>query len=479
MRSILRSYEPATGTLLWEGAPAVVADEILVVERSWAEWASLPGSHRVEAVRRFANALRGSEERFCELIARETGRPLWDTRAEIQGLVKQIDYSIGAASERAGQRRLEGALGSRQALRHRPHGIMAVIGSAAQPARIAGEHLATALLAGNGVLFKPSEKTPVIGQCLVDLLHGAGVPETVLRCVIGDAETGAQLIADPRINGVLFTGTSKTGYAIARAIGGNPDKLLSLNMGGNNPVIVWDNGDLASAAALVVQSAFTSSGQNCLSARRLIVAETIAEPLIQELKHLSERLHVDHPHAEDVPFMGPMIDMEAADGLTDGFLHLLTNGGRPILHMKRPFPELPFVTPGIVDVTDMAERPDTEYFGPLLQVIRVPTFEQAMAAANESRYGLCAALIGGTPEQYDLFWSSCRAGIINWNRPTTAAPVAAPIGGLGLSGNHRPGGSYAADFCAYPVVSSALDQPRAVIGIGLRPAGQQPRAAAA
>ncbi|MBO9576341.1 MAG: succinylglutamate-semialdehyde dehydrogenase [Sphingobium sp.] len=468
MSATLQSYEPATGALLWEGQVSDVVAEIASVEREWPAWAGLPLVSRIESIRRFANSVRGHEEKFADLIARETGRPIWDAKAEVHALVMQVDLAVGAISERAGQRRLEGAMGARQALRHRPHGIMAVIGSHVQPARIPGEQIIAALLAGNGVLFKPSERTPAVGQSLVDLLHGAGIPDGLLRCILGGPAIGEALALDSGVDGLLFTGTTANGLALARTLAGHPEKLAALNLGSNNPIIAWDTGDIASAAALVVQSAFAATGQNCLAARRLVVMDGIADVLIQELKRLTEQLAIDHPHAKETPFMGPMIDMEAADGVTDSFLYLMSNGGKPILHMKRPFPGLPFVTPGIIDVTDMAQRPDVEYFGPLLQVIRANSFEDAIRAANDTRFGLSAALIGGAPEQYDMFWANSRSGVVNWNRPTTTTPLSGPVGGIGLSGNHRPSGSYAADCCAYPVVSSAIDQPRAMIGVGLK-----------
>jgi succinylglutamic semialdehyde dehydrogenase len=116
----------------------------------------------------------------------------------------------------------------------------------------------------------------------------------------------------------------------------------------------------------------------------------------------------------------------------------------------------------------MADRPDVELFGPILQVIKVDDLDQAIAEANSTRFGLVAAMVGGTPQDYNRFWAQARAGIVNWNRPTINPSHAAPVGGIGLSGNHRPTGSYAADYCAYPVASGEVDQPRATIGIGLR-----------
>jgi succinylglutamic semialdehyde dehydrogenase len=137
--------------------------------------------------------------------------------------------------------------------------------------------------------------------------------------------------------------------------------------------------------------------------------------------------------------------------------------------MERLIEDRPFLTPGIIDVTNIKDRPDIELFGPILQVIRVPDFDAALVEANNSRYGLTASLVGGTPQLYDRFWSTVRAGVVNWNKPTNGAPSNAPFGGLGLSGNHRPSAFYAADYCAYPVVSTEEENARASIGIGLRP----------
>ena len=174
------------------------------------------------------------------------------------------------------------------------------------------------------------------------------------------------------------------------------------------------------------------------------------------------------PFADPAPFMGPVIDNGTADLLSESFVALMERGGVPLMHMRRPDDNLPFLTPGLIDSTEMADRPDIELFGPLLQVIRVGTLDDAIAEANNTRYGLSASLIGGSPEDFETFWSDIRAGIVNWNRPTNGASSAAPFGGIGLSGNHRPAAYYAADYCAYPVASTEMEQPRATIGVGLK-----------
>jgi len=470
MSEKLQSFEPATGQLLWEGEPGNVDAEVERARLGWPQWAAKPISVRVETMRRFVNVVRAHQEVMADLIARETGKPLWDARTEVSSLISRVDVHIVAYSERTSQRRLDGAMGTRQTVRHKPHGVLAVIGPYNFPADVPAGHIIPALIAGNGVVFKPSEKTPATGEMLVELLHQSGIPEEVVRLVSGGPVQGKELVQHPHVNGVLFTGSARTGIAINRALGAHPEKIVALEMGGNNPAVVWDTPDIPTAASLVVQSAFSSAGQRCTSARRLIIKRSLAEPMVAELRHLIDRLIVDHPHADPQPFMGPVIDNDAADGLTESFMTLMSMGGKPLVHMRRPHGDLPFVSPAIIDVTAMEERPDVELFGPLLQIIQVDDFNEAIHEANATRYGLSASLIGGSPEQYDLFWANVRAGAINWNATTFGIGGRAPFGGIGVSGNHRSSGFYAADFCAYPVTSSETEQLRsAIIGVGLTP----------
>ena len=468
MAATLISTEPATGAQLWQGTASDVEAEVARARSGWPRWAAQPIAFRIETLRRFVNVVRANEEALADLIARETGKPLWDARTEVTAVMNKVDISVAAFSERTGQRRLEAAMGARQSVRHKPHGVMAVLGPYNFPAHLPNGHIVPALLAGNAVVFKPSEKTPAVGEMLVRFYHEAGVPDDVVRLVLGGPDEGKALAAHPDVGGILFTGSAQTGIAINRQFAANPGKLLALEMGGNNPIVAWDTPDIASAAVLVAQSAFLSSGQRCTAASRLIVRESLADLLIAEVKKLADRMIVDHPHADPAPYMGPVIDNLAADQLTESFLYLMSNGGKPIKHMVRTAKGLPFVTPAIIDVTAMVERPDIELFGPLLQVIRVPDFESAIREANNTRYGLSAALVGGSPEQYNQFWANVRAGIVNWNRPTNGASSSAPFGGVGISGNHRPSAYYAADYCAYPVVSAEIEQPRASMGVGLR-----------
>jgi succinylglutamic semialdehyde dehydrogenase len=464
------SVEPATGAELWRGTIGDVEATVDRARRAWPEWAAKPLATRIELVRRFANEVRKVQDPFAELIARETGKPLWEARTEVEAVIAKVDISVSAYAERTGQKKLDSALQGTAAVRHKPHGVMVVLGPYNFPAHLPNGHIVPALIAGNAVIFKPSEKTPAVGEFLLGCFHRAGISAAVVQLLVGGPAEGQALVAHRDIDGVLFTGSAQAGIAINKRLATSPGKILALEMGGNNPIVVIDTPKVSDAAILVIQSAFTTAGQRCTAARRLIVKASMYDALIAEVKGLADRIVYAEPFADPAPFMGPVIDNAAADQLSESFLYLLSNGGRAIKHMQRPDDRLPFVSPAIIDVTAMKDRPDVELFGPLLQVVKVDDFDAAIAEANNTRFGLAASLIGGSPQDYNRFWANVRAGIVNWNRPTNGASSKAPFGGLGLSGNHRPAAYYAADYCAYPVASTEMDQPRASIGVGIREA---------
>ena len=468
MAARLVSTEPATGAELWSGEVGDPAAEVAAARAAWPEWAAHSIAYRIEALRRFANEVRSREKPFADLIARETGKPLWEARTEVGAVVNKVEISANAYLERTPMRKLEAALGNKVAVRHKPHGVLAVLGPYNFPAHLPNGHIVPALIAGNAVVFKPSEKTPATGAMLVECLHAAGIPEGVVRLLIGGPDEGRALAADPGIDGLLFTGSARVGMALNEQFAKTPHKILALELGGNNPLAVWNAKDLDAAAAIVVQSAFLSAGQRCTAARRLIVEDGKEARLVEKLTGLIDRMIVDHPHADPQPFMGPVIDDQAAHHLQEQWVELMMKGGKPIRRLDRPDADKPFLTPALIDVTDIKDRPDEEMFGPVLQLIRVEDFDAAIAEANNTRFGLSASLVGGSPSQYDKFWTHVRAGVINWNKPTNGAPSNAPFGGVGLSGNHRPSAFYAADYCAYPVTSSEADLARATIGEGLR-----------
>jgi succinylglutamic semialdehyde dehydrogenase len=469
----LVSLDPATGDEVWSGAIGNAAAEVAAARAAWPEWAAHSLSFRTEAVRRFANVVRKAEQEFATLISKETGKPFWEARTEVASVINKVQISIDAYAERTPQRRLEAAMGNKIGVRHKPHGVLAVLGPYNFPAHLPNGHIVPALIAGNAVVFKPSEKTPATGAFLVECLHQAGIPEGVVRLLVGGPDQGRALASEPGIDGLLFTGSARAGKALHRQFADMPHKILALELGGNNPLVVWDVKDVEAAATIVVQSAYLSAGQRCTAARRLIVEDGQHEPLLEAIQVLIDRLIVDEPFADPQPFMGPLIDLAAADHVQEQWLNLMMKGGKPIRRLDRPHKDRPYLTPALIDVTQVRDRPDEEIFGPVLQLSRVADFDAAIAEANATHFGLAASLVGGSPAQFHKFWAQVRAGVINWNKPTNGAPSNAPFGGIGHSGNHRPSAFYAADYCAYPVTSSEADRPRAVLGEGLRDPNMQ------
>jgi succinylglutamic semialdehyde dehydrogenase len=481
----LVSTEPATGEILWRGAVGDVGAAVSTARAAARDWARRPLEERIAVARRYAELVTAGAEDFARLIARETGKPLWEARTEVGSVAAKVAISVAAQAERAGTRESPAGLVT-QAVRHKPHGVLAVLGPFNFPAHLPNGHIVPALIAGNTVVFKPSEQTPAVAEHMAGLWAAAGLPSGALELVQGGAGQGRALAGlagagggmGGGVDGLLFTGSAAAGTAIHRALAGRPQAILALEMGGNNPLVVWDldPADIEPAAALIVQSAYLSAGQRCTCARRLVVRDGADGALIEAVASIIDRTIVGAPFDEPQPFMGPVIDNRAADGLTDAFEAMAASGGRVIRPLARPVADRPFLSPGLVDVTEVAARSDEEQFGPLLQLVRVRDWEAAVAEANATRYGLAAGLIGGGQALYQRFWAETRAGVVNWNRPTTGAASNAPFGGIGRSGNHRPSAYYAADYAAWPVAS--LEAPSVSAGAaggiaqGLRPAEQ-------
>jgi succinylglutamic semialdehyde dehydrogenase len=473
MSSLLQSFDPATGEHVWQGPPATPAQVKGAVEaarRAFPAWATTPPEDRIALVRAFKAELESRADTLAPLISRETGKPLWEGRAEVASMIGKVELSIAAQAERAGERRTAAAFGE-SVLRHRPHGVMAVLGPYYFPGHLPNGHIVPALLAGNTVVFKPSELTPAVGNAMAEAWRAAGLPAGVFAVVQGGRETGAALVGAD-IDGLLFTGSAATGAQFRRLFADRPKVILALELGGNNPLVVWD-GDVDEAAGLVVQSAYVTSGQRCSCARRLILPDdAFGSAVIETVAALGDRLRIGAWDEEPPPYMGPLVSPEAAANARRRVEHLLALGARPILSLDTidGRPET-FVTPALLDVTGMA-APDEEIFAPVLQITRVRDFDAAVAAANATRFGLAAGLVSSDDGLWQRFVTEVRAGVVNRNRPTTGASGAMPFGGLGESGNHRPSAYYAADYCAHPVASfeaaSAAGNLEAIAGM-LRP----------
>jgi len=373
-------------------------------------------------------------------------------------MFNKIDISIEAYRNRTGESSREQPLGVLKT-RHRPHGVIAVLGPFNFPCHIPNGHIIPALLAGNTVVFKPSEYTPLSAELTMKCWEKSGLPSGVINLIQGGRETGMYLSGNTNINGLFFTGSWNTGKILSEQFAKTPEKILALELGGNNPLVVCGVADFKAAALLTIQSTFITSGQRCSCARRLIVpkgkeGDDFVQELIEMIKKIKVGTYTDIPE----PFMGPVISEDSATHLIASMEVLQSLGGKVLSKMRLLQLDSGLLSPGLIDVTHISNRQDQEFFGPLLQLIRVRDFDAALLEANNTAYGLSAGIISDKKEYYERFLKSVRAGVVNWNTPLTGASSWAPFGGIGLSGNHRPSAYYAADYCAYPVASVEVEK---------------------
>ena len=452
----LVTVDPSTGRQSWisrESSAADVDQAVQAARARFESWALTPLEERIAVCARFRDLLKENTEELARTIAEEVGKPLWEARTEVTTMANKVDISVQSHASRTGEVAAKVADGN-AVLRHRPHGVFAVFGPYNFPGHLPNGHIVPALIAGNTLVFKPSEYAPRTAVKTVQLWERAGLPPGVLNLVNGGRATGVALSQHPGLDGLLFTGSSQTGVALHRQFAGQPGKMLALEMGGNNPLVVWDVQDIDAAVHHTVMSAFISAGQRCTCARRLVVQDTPeGDAFVRRLVEVAAKLSVGPSDAELQPFMGPVVSSAVAARLVQAQADMAAKGGTVLLQMRQPNPDAGFVTAGIVDVTHASGIADEEWFGPLLQIVRVKDFDSAIKAANATEFGLAAALLSKDEALWKRFSVQARAGIVNWNRPTTGAASTAPFGGVGKSGNHRPSAYYAADYCAYPVAS--------------------------
>ena len=450
------SRNPGNGDVVWKGASAAAQDvehAVLSARRAFASWSALTLDERVAITRRFAMLVTENKEALAHTIGLETGKPLWEARTEVATMAAKVDISVKSYNERTGEKRQEMADGI-AVLRHRPHGVVAVFGPYNFPGHLPNGHIVPALIAGNTVVFKPSEFAPGVAALTVDLWAQAGLPAGVLNLVQGEKDTGIALANHRQIDGLFFTGSSDTGTLLHRQFGGRPEIVLALEMGGNNPLVVADVEDIDAAVHHTIQSAYLSAGQRCTCARRLFVPDNaFGERFTARLIDVTSKIQTGAFDADPQPFMGAVISARAAAKLVQAQAQLIEAGGEPLLEMTQRSAQLGFVTPAIIDVTNARNVPDEEHFGPMLQLTRYATFDQAIERANDTAFGLSAGLLADDQAAWTHFQRTIRAGIVNWNRPTNGASSAAPFGGIGRSGNQRPSAFYAADYCSYPMAS--------------------------
>ena len=454
MSIMIQSLNPVTLEPVWEGRLSLPGDldaQLIDARQAFGHWRRQPFAVRADALRRYAKCLEAHRTELAHLITLEMGKPMPESMGEIQSAINKIEISIAAYAERCRDFGFShpGAVGQ---VTHRPHGVVVVMGPFNFPLHLPNGHFVPALLAGNVVIFKPSELTPAIGVRIGELMQQAGLPTGVFQVALGGRDVGEYLAAHSEVDGVLFTGSLNVGLSLMATFAKTPGRMLALEMGGNNPMVIGTVSDTEHALSVLRQSAFLSTGQRCTCIRRIVAVNTPENrDLIASFVADSWQLTWGDPLSNPAPFLGPLVCVQARDHVLARQEAYLATGAKALLKAEQPTPHGAFITPGILEADGLIPDPDEEVFGPLVRVYWVSTFSDAIRKANDTRYGLAAGCLSDIPAEQDQFADAIRAGVIAINTPTTGASSQAPFGGVGHSGNLRPAAYYAADYCAYPM----------------------------
>ncbi len=429
-----------------------VADEAGVqaaVERArqaFPDWRDAGFEKRAQIVRRFRDLAAERVEEFARLIALESGKALWDATGEARLIAAKVDTSLGPGMDLIATQDVGG--GARAT--HHPRGVLAVFGPFNFPAHLPNGHIVPALATGNTVVFKPSDLTPATGAFMAQLWEEAGLPRGVVEVVQGGVETGRALAKAPQVDGILFTGSFAVGRAIAEAVLDQPHKILALEMGGKNAIAVLADAELDLAVAETALSICVSTGQRCTCASRIFVARSLFDEFSDKLVATLRQIKIGHPFDDGV-FMGPLISTDAAAKVEHFRESAHSAGGERILQVDPGLPS-PYIGPGLMRFEDAAQDHPykrEEIFGPEAALYRIGDLDEAIAAINDSDYGLAAAVFTRERRSYDYCVGRIRTGILNWNKGTTGASGKLPFGGLGKSGNDRPAGIAASIYTTY------------------------------
>jgi len=410
-------------------------------------WRSAGPGERAAVLTRFRDAARAGQEELAVLIAREVGKALWDARAEAALLAAKVDATLDAGMRFVAP--LEAGPGAHAT--YHPRGVLAVLGPFNFPAHLPNGHIVPALATGNSVVLKPSEHAPAVAEWMAARWRAAGLPDGVLEVVHGGANTGKCLVGHVDVDGVLFTGSWAAGRALSQQVLDQPHKLLALEMGGHNAIVVLADADLDLAAAEAALSIAVTTGQRCTCAGRMFVERAIVEPFQEKLVRLLAGLRVGPPLADGV-FMGPLVSRTAWERVEAARALAPAAGGERVLGAGPPLPP-PYTGAGLVRFAGTAQTHPyqrDEIFGPEAALYPVDDLDEAIAAVNDSDYGLAAAVFSRDRSRYEHCIGRIRTGNLNWNRGTVGASGQLPFGGSGRSGNDRPAGITATLYCTFP-----------------------------
>ncbi len=470
-------------------SPADLSDQVMTVvykldhvdhacqaaKDAYPAWAKLTIDQRKKYLLKLKEIFVSHEAEMAELIARDTGKALWDATTEAKALAGKVDVTLNESVKLIQEERITNALPQVDGvIRYRSRGVMAVVGPFNFPAHLPNGHIIPALISGNTIVYKPSEQTPAVAQLYAQMIEKAEFPAGVFNLVHGEAETGRKLVAHELVDGILFTGSYEVGLKIKQETLNHYWKILALEMGGKNATVVWEDADIDKAIYETLVGAFMSTGQRCSGTSRVILHDKIADQFTDRFYAAAKKLTIGHWSKN--PFMGPLINgpavekyvrfqemanRENAESLMRGKSLELEHKGHyvtPSIHLVKSF-----------DANSVYQK--TEIFGPNVAIYRSSDFDKTIEMVNSTGYGLVMALFSKDKELYETALLKARVGLLNWNRTTNGASSRLPFGGMGKSGNDRPSAHFAIQYCTVPVASledlTGLDKTKLLPGVSL------------
>lgn len=459
--TIIKDSPADLDSRLWEARVSYAHVEKVLdsAQKGFEVWRKTTLEEREKLLKKYQEIVRGKKEEIARALSLEVGKPYWEALTEASALDSKVSVTLSDSLARVRKSTIKDVMPKIDGhTLYKPLGPVFVIGPFNFPCHLANGQILSALLTGNSVIFKPSEKTIYSAQLMVECLAEAGFPAGVVNFINGTGATAGKITSDPRIKGVFFTGSRGVGMKILENTWKDLDKLVALELGGKNTTILHHDTKISHALPELLRAAFLTTGQRCTSTSMILVHRKIEAEFIAEFKKVTQRIRVGHPLEKPDPFMGPLID-EAAVKLYFDFCKAGVNeGAQEILaprHLetgKRGH----YVSPSI----HYAKSPDLsgkfiqeEVFGPNCYFVPYDDIEEAIRIANSTKYGLAASVFTQDSAVFDLCLRDIDSGLINLNRSTVGATARLPFGGVKNSGNHRPAAVSMVDHCVHAVAA--------------------------
>ncbi len=423
-------------------------------------WRKTSLDDRIKCLKKYQEIVRGKKNQIAEALALEVGKPYWEALTEAAALDSKVSVTITDSLERIRQKTIKDVMPKIDGhVVYKPLGPTFVIGPFNFPCHLANGQILSALLAGNSVIFKPSEKTIYSAQLMVECLHEAGFPAGVVNFINGTGITASRITGDKRMKGIFFTGSRQVGMRILENTWKDIDKLVALELGGKNSTIIHHDTNFSHTLPELLRACFLTTGQRCTSTSMILVHRKIEQQFIEEFKKVTERIRVGHPTlCKPEPFMGPLIDEAAEKMYFDFCAHGIGEGAEEIVKPRKLDVGYQghYVSPSI----HYAKKPDLagkfiqeEIFGPNCFFIPYDDIEEAIKIANCTPYGLAASVFTRDQSIYEMCVRDIESGLINLNRSTVGATARLPFGGVKNSGNHRPAAVSMVDHCVHAIAS--------------------------